>query len=510
MRRRIGRSERTRRNQQRLADKLSTRHTGNTEPYDILAADGAQRIIDASLDLLSSSGAVFEPGSEALEIFADNGCDVSSEGIVRIPPALVHEAIASVSRSAKLWGRDGVDSIQIDKDHTCFFPGMTCINVYDLETGEKRPSNREDLASITRVADALPNIDGVCIACKNVERSDIFGEIDEFVAMAENTTKPLEYLCEHSESLDVVIEMAAAIRGGRDALRDKPYFTHIVTPLPLNYGKTHSDQIIAAVRAGVPVVSGTLPIGGASSPVTVAGCLTQSLVTDWAALVLGQLIERGSFCIGGSDVSFMEPATGGIGSFVQASLAEMAIVQVMRQLDLPSITGTAGCSVAPRFNQDAVWEISSTMMQTFYSRPATCDYLGSLDEGITYSLHALLFCDDLAGLLRHMWKGFAVDEENLALELARKVGPLGNYLAEQHTADHSRSQAWVSRYFGAKIPLSDDGQPDRDLVERIDDDLQQILKNHRPKPLDNDVLQEMQAIQARFASNLAVEALPAS
>ena len=100
-----------------------------------------------------------------------------------------------------------------------------------------------------------------------------------------------------------------------------------------------------------------------------------------------------------------------------------------------------------------------------------------------------------------MWKGFAVDEDNLALELARKVGPLGNYLAELHTAEHTRSQAWISRYFGAKIPLSEDGQPDRDLLERIDNDLRQILKNHRPNALDNDVLQEIRAIQERFASN---------
>ena len=501
MRRRIGRKERIRENQEKLADGLSTRHVGKTEPYDILAADRAQRIIDASLEMLESSGVVFEPGSEALEILADNGCDASSEGIVHIAPELVHEALDSVSRSVKLWDRNGADSIQIDKDHTCFFPGMTCIKVYDLETGEKRPSNREDLETITRVADALPNIDGVCIACKNVERSDIFGEIDEFAAMAENTTKPLEYLCEYSQSLDVVIEMAAAIRGDYDALRDKPYFVHLVTPLPLNFARTHSDQIIAAVRAGVPVVSGTIAMGGASSPITVAGCLTQSLVTDLAAVVLGQLVEKGSFCIGGSDVAFMEPATGGLGSFVQASLADMAIIQVMRQLDLPSFTGIAGDSKARRFNQDAVWEISANMMQTFYSRPATCDYLGSLDQGITYSLHALLLCEDLAGLLRHMWKGFAVDEDNLALGLARRVGPLGNYLAEQHTAKHSRSQAWGSRYFGAKMPLSEDGQPDRDLLERIDNDLRQILKKHRPDALDDDVSQEMRAIQERFAAN---------
>ena len=302
-------------NRKTFSEPFSTSHVGRTAPYDILAIDEVQRIIDAAMELLDTSGVVFEPGSQALEILTNNGCDASSDGIVRIAPELVREALSSTAKTVKVWDRDGSGNIQIDKDHTCFFPGMTCIKVYDLESGEARDSNREDLETITRVADALPNIDGVTIACKNIDRSDIFGEIDEFAAMAENTTKPLEYLCEHSRSLDVVIEMAAAIRGGREALREKPYFIQIVTPLPLNFATTHSDQIIAAVRAGVPVASGTLPIGGATSPITVAGCMVQSLATDFAAMVLGQLVEKGSFCIGCSDVSFMEPSTGGIGSF---------------------------------------------------------------------------------------------------------------------------------------------------------------------------------------------------
>ncbi len=496
-----GRNRKRRSAANSVVEKHSRRHVGNTAPYDILGADSAQRIIDGAIELLDTSGVVFEPGSEALEIFAARGCATSTDGVVRIAPEVLHDALATVPRTLRLWNRDGSEAILIDKDHTCFFPGMTCINVYDLDTGEVRNSNRKDLETITRVADALPNIDGVCIACKNVSRSDIFGEIDEFAAMVENTSKPLEYLCEHNRSLEVVIEMAAAVRGGMAALREKPYFLHLVTPLPLNFAAPHSDQIITAVRAGVPVTSGTLPIGGASSPITVAGCMVQSLATDFAAMVLAQFVEPGAYCIGGSDVSFMEPATGGIGSFVQSSLADMAIIQVMRRLDLPSMTGIAGSSVARRFNQDAVWEITSTMMQTFYSRPATCDYLGSLDGGISYSLHALLLCDDLAGMLRHLWKGFETDDENLALDLARKVGPLGDYLAERHTAKHCRLQVWKTRYFGSKIPLNNDNQADRDLLERIDDDLRALLSEYQPQAPAAALLIELRRIQAQFATS---------
>ena len=477
-------------------------HHGPTAAYEPVPADVAERLIDGALVLMRDSGVGFEPGTEAVDLLRAAGCTVSADGVVRFDPALVHDALSSVAKSARLWDRNGERFIDLDCRHTWFIPGMTCIKVYDLLTGEPRPSTGEDLATVTRVADALPNIDAVCIACKNVARSDIHGEIEEFAIMASNTTKPLEYLCEQAASLDVVIEMAAEIRGGRQALFEKPYFLQIITPLPLNYHGVHTAQLITAVRAGVPVSVGTLPIGGASTPITTAGSMVNSLATDFAAMVLAQVVRRGSFCVGSSDVCFMEPATGGIGNFAQTVLADMVMCQVRRHLALPSFTGAAGYSNARRFDQDAVAELTASLMQTFYSRPATLDYLGSLDQGLTYSLHALLLCDDLAGLLRTLWQGVRVDEEMLALDLAREVGPRGNYLAQRHTVSHCREQLWPSRYFGPNLPLSSDGRPDRTLYERIDDDLRRIIATHEPPGIGDGLAVRLAAIRDRFAASI--------
>ncbi|MCP4390876.1 MAG: hypothetical protein GY802_21450, partial [Gammaproteobacteria bacterium] len=186
--------------------------------------------------------------------------------------------------------------------------------------------------------------------------------VDEFVVLAENTSKPLWYLCESVETLEVVIDVAAVIRGGRAALAEKPYFMQLVTPLPLYYAKAHTDQIITAIEAGLPVITGTVTIGGASAPITIAGCVVHCLATDFASIVLGQLVQEGAFCIGGSDAAFMEPATGGRGGFPQLSLADAAFCQVCRTLGIPSLTGIGGRARARRFNQDAAWEISANMM----------------------------------------------------------------------------------------------------------------------------------------------------
>ncbi len=473
-------------------------HYGPTPPHDPLNKTQSQQIIKAVFELMREVGVEFEPDPKVLSLFRAAGCDVSDTGLVKFPANVVQGALDSMAKSVKLWNRPATEFIEIDNRHTWFIPGMTCIKVFDEESGEPRDSNREDLALATRVADALENIDAVTISCKNVECSDIFGEVDEFAVLAQNTTKPLEYLCEHPESLSVVINMAAAIRGGHQQLADKPYFMHIVTPLPLYYAKIHTDQIINGIEAGIPMAMGTFTIGGAAAPITMAGCLVHSLATDFAGMVLGQLVRKGCFCIGGSDARFMEAATGGIGGFNQTTLTEMAMCQIARELGYPSLTGVGGDSSARRFNQDAVWEISTNMMQTYYSRPATCDYVGSLDEGITYSLHAMLFCDELAGMLRKMWRGIEVNDETLAMELTLQEGPRGNYLANQHTVDHCRTERWNPRYFGPNMPLTISGKPDIDLFGRIDEELKTIVRTHKPEPLEAAILASIKALQSDF------------
>jgi trimethylamine:corrinoid methyltransferase-like protein len=472
---------------------------GTTPIYGLLPEADVQKIIDAVFQLMRETGVAFDPDPAVLDRFSDAGCDISAAHTVRFETDFVKECLETVAKSAKVWNRDGTGYLEMKEGVTSFLPGMTCIKVFDLETGEPRDSTHEDLATITRVADALPNIDGVCVAVKDVADSTLHGEIGEFVAMAENTSKPLEYLCEYSAAFDAAIEMAAAIRGGMDRLAEKPYFTQIITPLPLYYAKTHTDQIIRAAECGIPVNSGTISIGGATAPYTIAGCMTHSLATDFAGIALSQLVRKGSFCAVCSENSFMEPVRGNLGSTVPDLLANLATRQVLSYFGLPPMAGGSGGSRARRFNQDAVLDIAAGMAQAFYTRPSTLDYEGGLDGGISFSLHALLLANDLAGMLRCLWNGVSVDDEQLALDLTHSVGPKGNYLAQRHTAVHCQKNYWNSRYFGAKFPRSNSPAiPDQELIERIDDDLRVILATHRPEPLPAPMHKEVRGILERF------------
>jgi len=483
----------------RAAPEAAT-HYGDTPPYDPLSSVEAQRVVDATLQLMRETGIQFDPDPRILDLFSEAGCDVSREGRVKFAPELVRSAIDSVAKSVRIWNRPGDTSIEISNQHTWFMPGMTAVNVFDLETGERRNSTRKDLATITRVADALPGIDGVCLPCKIVEHSTPQGEIEEFATMAANTTKPLEYLCESDVALEAAIELAAAVRGGAERLVEKPYFLHSVTPLPLYYARAHTDQLVRAVEAGVPVGTGTFTIGGASTPITIAGSLVHGLATDLAGIVLSQLVRRGCFCMGSSDIVFMDPATALLGALPQTLLAELAQRQVGRLLGLPFSSGNGGKARCRGFGQETISEVSLTLLNTYYSRPATCDYLGLVDDGMTYSLRMLLLCHDLVGLLRSLWRGVHVDDDTLALEVTAALGPRGNYLAERHSADHCRSERWASRYFhgGSKSQAAADGP---ELLDRIDADLREILRSHQPPSLSEPLRRALDEILLRFGAD---------
>ncbi len=454
------------------------RHARLSQPYDMLAEHEVDVLIAAACSLLRDRGCHFEPGTEAIELLQRADCRVDAGGLVHFDPAMVRECIATCAKSARLWNRAGDEFIELDSSHTWFMPGMACIQMVDHQSGAVRPSTAADLALIARVADALPNMDAVSVACKDMAHLDVEGEINEFAVLIQNTAKPLEYLCEHAESLRVAIEMAVAVRGSRALLREKPYFLQIVTPASLSFARAHIDQVILGARAGVPVSVGTMPLPDAATPISIHSCLVHTLATDFAGMVLGQLARRGAFIVGSSDVSFMQPVNAGISNFAHAALADAIAHQVRRRMGLPSFTGFAGMAVARRLNQDAIWEISASMMQAFFSRPATLDFLGSLDSGNAFSLHALCLCDQLAGLLRSMWQGIPADSESVALDVASAVGPGTHDL--------------VTPSGGSSELIAD-----KDLLQRLDEDLRHILATHQVARPDSALLAQLDQIQRR-------------
>jgi trimethylamine:corrinoid methyltransferase-like protein len=104
-----------------------------------------------------------------------------------------------------------------------------------------------------------------------------------------------------------------------------------------------------------------------------------------------------------------------------------------------------------------------------------------------------------------MWEGVGVDDERLALELTRQEGPRGDYLTQAHTAKHCRTEPWDARFLGPHIPVSTGGDPDRDLFERIEEELCNILERHQPEPMPPRVRAALRGLQDDFEATHSVQ-----
>ena len=98
----------------------------------------------------------------AVEMLHGLGCRVD-RGRVYIPPDVVRWAIANVTPQTALHSLDGTYSIPLGDGALRFHNGGGPPNIYHWETGERCPATSDDLAAMTRLLDALPNVDEITV-----------------------------------------------------------------------------------------------------------------------------------------------------------------------------------------------------------------------------------------------------------------------------------------------------------------------------------------------------------
>ena len=292
----------------------------------------------ATLEVLERTG-VFVEADGALDILADGGCSVDRESHnVRIPPHIVEEAIASTPPRVTLCGRDPRNDVVLEPGRVSFCTFSEGIMIADVRTGAYRPTTKNDVAEIGRLTDYLGEMDTYQISVVSRDVPTQTYEIHNLEAAFLNTTKPLGTGPFEVEDTQVVIDMAAAVAGGADELRQRPLIYLCgcpVSPLRLPTGCT--NFIIAAARAGLPSLPISMALAGGTGPVALAGTLVTHNSEILASLVLAQATERGAPVIYGSSTTALDlrSAAAAVGS-PECAMINAAVAQMARHYRLPS------------------------------------------------------------------------------------------------------------------------------------------------------------------------------
>ena len=416
--------------------------TPNVRRMQFLDEDAKNAILDGALTVLADVGMVVQH-PEAQALLARAGCRVDPDGLALIPEHLVRHALADAPSVVTLYDRNGAPAMELGGRRSYFGTGSDLLWTSDLETGERRRSTLEDVARAARLVDRLPHMDFAmsCAYPNEVDPHEAY--LRSFATMAANTAKPIVAVTESGEDLRRIRDVAAAIRGGKERLRQKPYFAVYAEPVsPLQHPYESMDKVLVCARAGAPCVYVPAPMTGATAPITVAGYMTQGTAESLFGLVVHQLCRPGApFVFGhGHAVLDMRTAQSSYNA-VDGYLIEMGMVEMAKWLDLPNFANS-GTSDSQLVDAQAGMDIAEETLLMMQAGSNLNHNAGYTDFGLTGSLEAIVITDEVIALNRKLLGGIEVSRETLALEVIASVGPGGHYLDQRHTRRHLRTSQW--------------------------------------------------------------------
>jgi trimethylamine---corrinoid protein Co-methyltransferase len=129
---------------------------------------------------------------------------------------------------------------------------------------------------------------------------------------------------------------------------------------------------------------------------------------------------------------------------------------------------------------------------------------GMLESGITFDYGQLVLDCEFARMIKHTIQGVPVNDETLAIDPIKEIGPGGDYLMHKHTFKHMRSQSQpelINRKMRANWENSGATTAHARAMEKV----RTILENHIPAPLSDDVLAKIRSIVVETEKQMGIK-----
>ena len=458
---------------------------------NVLSDEDVRRIHTATLDIIENVGVRF-PSKKALDIWEAHGAVVDRESmVVKAPGHLIEAALKNAPPTYSLAARNPAQDLSLDGNHVYAGTDGCGVEVMDIRTGERRRSGLQDVADIARVADCLEEVAFHWVAVSAQDCPPQTRGLHELRAIWENSTKHAQTESVYSgREAQAALEMASAIAGGREALRKRPVLSLMqCTAAPLGQDGGSLEAALFAAEAGIPVGFMTMAACLTTGPATMAGNLVVGNAEVISATALIQLafpgnpvfyaaaqtasdLRTGAYTGGGPEDFLFGAATNVLADFYNIPLSMGSFATGAKQPD---------------------WQAGvENSLSTFMASVVMSDMLlgiGLLHGSRIWSYEQMLLDCEIFSVVHKMMEGIVVDDETLALEAIRAVGPGGNFLAQKHTLKHMR-ELWMSRYMDRRPYEAWESNRDgaRDWARAK---AQQILSTHQPEPLDEQLSAEL-------------------
>jgi trimethylamine--corrinoid protein Co-methyltransferase len=456
----------------------------NIPNFEVLTEEALQ-IIEANAEqMLEEVGVNFVNNPGALDRWRKVGADIEGDR-VRIPKGLARQLCKTAPSTITQHARNPERNVVIGGNTLVCAPVYGPPFVRDIDGG-RRYATMEDFRKFVKLgymSKWLHHSGGT--VCEPTDVAVNKRHLDMLHAHMTLSDKPfMGSVTEPSRAQDSV-EMCE-ILFGKDFVQENTVMTSLIninSPMTFDDVMMGSLEIYAANNQAC-IVSPFI-VGGAMAPVSVAGTLTQVLAEVLAGIAYSQLVRPGAPVIFGAFVTSIDMNSGAptFGT-PEASHILYGAGQLARRLGLPFRSGGGLCgSKLP--DAQAAYETAHTHNAALLGGVNFMLHAcGWLEGGLVSSFEKFVMDADQLGILHHMARGVAIDENAQALDAIREVGPGGHYLGCAHTQANFKDAFWRTDVFDYKPfeTWSDEGA--RDTQSLAAAKVQQMLGNYKQPALD--------------------------
>ena len=481
----------------------------------ILTDSEMERIHSTALDILASVGMIIHL-REARDILGSYGCAVNDDRkVVRFPAGLVDTTVKRMRKDFLRPERAGLKQAirygevsyykrteEIHHDFTCNAGGF-CTLIYDF-AGRRRRATMDDLHDSFKLINSLGDITYSGLPVSDQDTPHQLRPIRMAAELAKYTTKLGGIEAWTIDDIRYIEEIAAVVRGSREGLLKKPCLVgYAESRSPLSLDENMAALFIEFVRRGFPQSIDTMPCAGTTAPATGAGTLALGLAETLAGLVLGYAVDENAvmgidFNGGYADMRSLLFSVGGPDR--QALMGAWAQMMTSYYGITAAVHGGKTNACEPGFQ--AAMEKMQSVMFLLFCGASGIGTVGQVENFMTYSPVQLVLDAELVRSVRRLMAGFEVNDDTLALDVIRRVGPGGTFIADPHTAGHFREEFWLSDLAECLSWESYRGERIRGMERRAAEKVREIMSQPLEPAINDDQVREIDRIVAHAEKTL--------
>ena len=312
--------------------------------------------------------------------------------------------------------------------------------VLDDETGERRLSTLDDLRRATLLLDAASEVD---LVWTSVTPSDVpldVRELTVFFTMLTHTDKHVTFVDSPSRA-DALLQIRDIVARDADAFRQRPRFSTLLTaasPLQVDGGVMDFHATMAA--SGVPIEVYTIPMSGATAPVTVAAGITQAVAEFLGVATAMQSMAPGARLVFGASSNIMDMRSCHVAyGAPESHLMAAASIEMGHFLGVPVAVPGLGTEAKYPGIQAGYDKAFKGLTTASAGADVLSGGVGMLDSVDLLYLPQIVIDCEIVGIIRRLLADMPISHEEILGEMIERVGPGGHFLAEKETRRRIRA-----------------------------------------------------------------------